>query len=179
VDALASCCKQTFRENILLTHKGLSGPAILQISSYWNRGESISVNLLPDENAYALLQNSQREAFSLSTLLGTKMPQRFARAWTEAASLTKPMKQYSLRELRAIADRLHQWNLKPQDTEGFGKAEVTAGGVNTDDLSSKTMESRHVPGLYFIGEIVDVTGWLGGYNFQWAWASGFAAGSYV
>jgi hypothetical protein len=179
VDALVSCRKQTFRENILLTHKGLSGPAILQISSYWKRGESISINLLPDEQAYALLQDNQRESFSLSTLLGAKMPQRFARAWTEAALLTKPMKQYSLRELQAIAGRLHQWNLKPQDTEGFGKAEVTAGGVNTDDLSSKTMESRQVPGLYFIGEIVDVTGWLGGYNFQWAWASGFAAGSYV
>lgn len=179
VDALVSCASREFRENVLLTHKGLSGPAVLQISSYWKRGEAVNVNLLPDDDADELLRSHHRESFTLATLLSERLPQRFARAWTEAAALTKPMRQFSVKELETAACRLHNWQLLPSGTEGFGKAEVTAGGVNTDDLSSKTMEARHVPGIFFIGEVVDVTGWLGGYNFQWAWSSGYAAGQYV
>ncbi|HWQ32646.1 MAG TPA: NAD(P)/FAD-dependent oxidoreductase [Blastocatellia bacterium] len=179
VDALVSCRGQQFRENILLTHRGLSGPAILQISSYWNAGDTLTIDLLPDQNARALLFDHQRENISLSTLLSQRLPQRFARAWTALYAQPKPLRQFNARELETVAQRLHQWQVRPDGTEGFGKAEVTKGGVDTDELSSKTMEARKVPGLCLIGEVVDVTGWLGGYNFQWAWASGYAAGQYV
>jgi hypothetical protein len=179
VEALVSCRGQEFRENILLTHRGLSGPAILQISSYWNAGDTLTIDLLPDQNARALLLDNRRENISLPTLLSQHLPQRFARAWTALSAQAKPLRQFTARELENIAQRLHEWQVRPNGTEGFGKAEVTKGGVDTDELSSKTMEARKVPGLYFIGEVVDVTGWLGGYNFQWAWASGYAAGQYV
>ncbi|NOT63065.1 MAG: aminoacetone oxidase family FAD-binding enzyme, partial [Acidobacteria bacterium] len=168
--------KTSFRENILVTHKGLSGPAILQISSYWQAEESVAVNLLPDTDALAWLTAERTSQKELKTLLAHHWPQRFAQAWAVAYASNKPLNQYSNKELNTLAAQLNAWQLTPDGTEGFRKAEVTAGGVSTDELSSKTMEARRVPGLYFIGEVVDVTGWLGGYNFQWAWASGHAAG---
>ncbi len=179
IDALASCNGADFRENILLTHRGLSGPAILQVSSYWKRGDAIKINLLPEENAAALFATARGSEMELANLLGQHLPRRFAHAWCELYAPSRPLNQYSPRELEEIARRLHHWPLVPVGSEGYRKAEVTAGGVDTDELSSKTMEARRAPGLYFIGEVVDVTGHLGGFNFQWAWASGFAAGQYV
>lgn len=179
VDALVRFRNQQFRENILVTHQGLSGPAILQISSYWNSGEAIEIDLLPDGKADEVLMSERDSLKELKTLLGQHWPQRFAQAWTAIYGNSKPMRQYSNKELRALAENIHRWRVVPNGTEGYRKAEVTAGGVETDELSSKTMEARRVPGLFFIGEVVDVTGWLGGYNFQWAWASGFAAGQSV
>ncbi len=179
VDALVSLNNHMFRENILVTHQGLSGPATLQISSYWQPGAAISIDLLPDGDAAELLAAERGSQKELKTLLGQYWPQRFAQAWAQLNATAKPLRQYSHKELQNIAERIHRWQLTPNGTAGFRKAEVTAGGVDTDELSSQTLEARRVPGLYFIGEVVDVTGWLGGYNFQWAWASGNAAGSAV
>ena len=176
VDALVALGDASFRENILVTHQGLSGPAILQISSYWQPGAAISIDLLPAASAVELLDADRASQKELKTLLGQHWPQRFAQAWAQMNAPAKPLRQYSNKELQAVAERLHRWRLIPNGTAGFRKAEVTAGGVDTDELSSRTMEACRVPGLYFIGEVVDVTGWLGGYNFQWAWASGYAAG---
>ncbi len=180
IEALVSLDKAgdnaSFRENILVTHKGLSGPAILQISSYWQAGQSVALNLLPDTEALAWLTAERLNQKELKTLLAQHWPQRFAQAWAAAYAQAKPLNQYSNKELNQLAAQLNHWQLAPDGTEGFRKAEVTAGGVSTAELSSKTMEARRVPGLYFIGEVVDVTGWLGGYNFQWAWASAHAAG---
>jgi predicted Rossmann fold flavoprotein len=175
-----------FRENILITHRGLSGPAILQISNYWRPGESISINLLPEQNITEIISSKLLESASandseveLVTLLSRYLPRRFAQAWCELYRASKPIKQFNSVELQEIANNIHNLQLTPSGTEGFRKAEVTTGGVSTAELSSQTMESKRVPGLYFIGEVVDVTGQLGGYNFQWAWASGFAAGQDV
>jgi predicted Rossmann fold flavoprotein len=183
IDALVSLRDQSFRENILVTHQGLSGPAILQISSYWRPGDVVEIDLLADDDAYELLVKEREELKELKTVLGQHWPQRFAQAWAvlhaKPQAGSKPMRQYSNKELREIAERIHRWRIAPAGTEGYRKAEVTAGGVDTNELSSKTMESRRAPGLYFIGEVVDVTGHLGGFNFQWAWASGFAAGQAV
>ncbi|MFM8394728.1 MAG: NAD(P)/FAD-dependent oxidoreductase [Acidobacteriota bacterium] len=179
IDALARAGKQQFRENILVTHQGLSGPAILQISSYWRPGEPISIDLLPDSSASELLAKEPSSSRELKTILGQHWPARFAQAWTDLNGGSKPLRQYSNRALTQLADQLHHWQLSPQGTEGFRKAEVMAGGVDTEQLSSKTLGCRSIPGLYFIGEVVDVTGHLGGYNFQWAWASGFASGQDV
>ncbi|MFN0109684.1 MAG: NAD(P)/FAD-dependent oxidoreductase [Blastocatellia bacterium] len=179
IDASVKLGKHSFRENILVTHQGLSGPAILQISSYWNSGEAIEIDLLPDGDAESLLAGERDSSKELKTVLSQIWPQRFAQAWAAINGNSKPMRQYSNKELRAIAERIHRWRVTPDSTEGFRKAEVTAGGVTTDELSSKTMEARQVVGLFFIGEVVDVTGHLGGFNFQWAWASGFAAGQSV
>ena len=176
IDALARAGKQQFRENVLVTHQGLSGPAILQISSYWKPGEPISIDLLPDSSASELLARELTSSRELKTILGQHWPARFAQAWTDLNGGSKPLRQYSNRALTQLAEDLHQWRLSPTGTEGFRKAEVMAGGVDTAQLSSKNMECRHLPGLHFIGEVVDVTGHLGGYNFQWAWASGYAAG---
>ena len=176
IDALARAGKQQFRENILVTHQGLSGPAILQISSYWKPGEPISIDLLPDSSASELLARELTSSRELKTILGQHWPARFAQAWTDLNGGSKPLRQYSNRSLTQLAEDLHHWRLSPTGTEGFRKAEVMAGGVDTAQLSSKNMECRHLPGLHFIGEVVDVTGHLGGYNFQWAWASGYAAG---
>lgn len=176
IDALVSLNNQAFRENILVTHQGLSGPAILQISSYWQPGSALRIDLLPDIRAAEVLTAARTSQKEVKTLLGQYWPQRFAQAWAQMQIATKPLRQYSDQELRRLAEQIHAWRLTPNGTEGFRKAEVTAGGVDTDDLSSKTLEARHFPGLFFIGEVVDVTGWLGGYNFQWAWASGHAAG---
>ncbi len=182
LDARVSAGGASFRENILITHRGLSGPAILQISNYLREkaGQgAISVDLLPDQSAQALLLAQQRGNKELKTVLGQFLPQRFAEAWCGRFALSRPLSQISRRELEDIAARLHRWDIVPAGTEGYAKAEVTLGGVDTRALSSKTMEAREAPGLYFVGEVMDVTGWLGGYNFQWAWASGHAAGQFV
>jgi predicted Rossmann fold flavoprotein len=151
----------------------------LQISTYWKRGTPISINLLPDEDVYEILRNNQSSEVELANLLSRFLPKRFAQAWCELYATSKPLKQYNDLELRDIAQKFHGMQITPGGTEGFRKAEVTAGGVSTAELSSRTMEANRVPGLYFIGEVVDVTGQLGGYNFQWAWASAFTAGQFV
>ena len=179
IDAQVSCRGTKFRENILVTHRGLSGPAILQISSYWQPGATVSLNLLPNTDIFAILLNHQRAEIELANLLSQFLPRRFAQAWCELNGGSRAVKRYEQHELRAVADKIHDMQIRPNGTEGFKKAEVTAGGVSTTELSSQTMECKRVPGLYFIGEVVDVTGHLGGYNFQWAWASGFAAGQVV
>jgi predicted Rossmann fold flavoprotein len=179
VNARVSAGGAEFVENILFTHRGLSGPAVLQISSYWSRGESVSIDLLPGLDARPLLEENRASAAELSTLLARRLPRRFAQSWCELYAPRGPMRGLTRAELRAVAERLKDWRVEPAGTEGFLKAEVTRGGVSTDELSSKTLEARRAPGLYFIGEVVDVTGHLGGYNFQWAWASGHAAGQYV
>ena len=179
LDALVRFGKTSFRENILITHRGLSGPAILQISSYWKPRLPISINLLPDLEDASFLEDEKSSSIELQNLLSRYLPKRFAHAWCALFGLTKPMRQFSSQELQLIAAKLHNFEVVPTGTEGFKKAEVTAGGVATDELSSQTMESKKVPGLYFIGEVVDVTGHLGGFNFQWAWASGYAAGQSV
>jgi predicted Rossmann fold flavoprotein len=179
VPAVVRCRGAEFAENILLTHRGLSGPAVLQISSYWERGDALALDLLPGLSALELLEAQGRSNVELATLLAAHLPKRFAQVWCDLYAPSRPLKTIPAPALREIAERLHEWRLTPAGTEGFRKAEVTKGGVNTDELSSKTLEARRVPGLYFVGEVVDVTGHLGGFNFQWAWASGFAAGQYV
>jgi len=181
VESLVSNTRIQFKENILFTHRGLSGPAILQISSYWRPGESISINLLPDIDVVALLKARQAKQpnLKLKTVLSEILPKRVVTALLESALLDKPLQELSGMRINEIAQRLQHWQLKPNATEGYRTAEVTLGGVDCDELSSKTMESSKVAGLYFIGEVVDVTGWLGGYNFQWAWSSGWCAGQVV
>ncbi|MGL4933621.1 MAG: NAD(P)/FAD-dependent oxidoreductase [Aeromonas sp.] len=170
-----------FKEAMLFTHRGLSGPVILQISSYWQAGQKIHINLLPEHDILAALREwaQAHPAQELKTVLGRELPKRLVDKLLEQGLLSsKPMRQYHERELEAIATLLGDWQILPNGTEGYRTAEVTLGGVDTDDLSSKTMAARKVPDLYFIGEVVDVTGWLGGYNFQWAWSSGWVAGQY-
>ncbi len=179
IDASVSCDGQQFRENILVTHRGLSGPAILQISSYWRPGLPITINLLPDHDAVELLRNETNIEQTLPNSLSRFLPRRFAHAWCDIIGKVEPIKRYTPTQLQQIAARLNRWEITPSGTEGYKKAEVTAGGVSTSELSSQTMEAKKVPGLYFVGEVVDVTGQLGGYNFQWAWASGYAAGQHV
>ena len=179
LDVAVECQGKEFRENILITHRGLSGPAILQISSYWRPGLSVSINLLPDHDAFELLREHENKEISLANFLGQFLPRRFAAAWCALYSPSRLLKHYTLAQLADVAHKLNRWQVTPSGTEGFKKAEVTAGGVATTELSSQTMETKKVPGLYFIGEVLDVTGHLGGYNFQWAWASGFAAGQSV
>jgi predicted Rossmann fold flavoprotein len=176
VDAVVSCRGQQFRENLLITHRGLSGPAILQISSYWQPGAAIQINLLPELDVEKLLREQQNREMELANFLGQFLPRRFAHAWCALNAPSQPLKRFTPAQLSDIAGRLNHWEVVPAGTEGYKKAEVTAGGVSTEELSSQTLEARKVPGLYFIGEVVDVTGQLGGYNFQWAWASGYAAG---
>ena len=177
----ARCNGAAFRNSMLVTHRGISGPSILQISNYWQPGDELRLDLLPERDIAALLQQWQRDRrdAELKTLLGEVMPKRFAQRLCEHWIENKPLRQYDAPQLRAIAETLGSWPLVASGTEGYRTAEVTLGGVDTDGLSSSTMMSRHVPGLYFIGEVVDVTGWLGGYNFQWAWASGHAAGTAI
>lgn len=177
--AEASCGGAEFKEDVLLTHRGLSGPAILQVSSYWRPGESVELNLLPGRDALDLLTSKRHADVELANLLGQQIPRRLAHAWCELVAPSRPLRQFSEAQLTALAGRLERWSLRPTGTEGYKKAEVTVGGVDTAELSSKTMEARRVPGLYFIGEVVDVTGHLGGHNFQWAWSSGHVAGQYA
>jgi predicted Rossmann fold flavoprotein len=175
------CNGQSFTSAMLFTHRGISGPAILQISSYWQPGDELRVNLLPNTDASEWLAERQRSRADaeLKTALGELFPKRLAQRLCEIQFDNRPLRQYRALELRKIAEQLHHWMFRPDGTEGYRTAEVTLGGVNTDELSSTTMESKRVPGLYFIGEVVDVTGHLGGFNFQWAWASGWAAGQAV
>jgi predicted Rossmann fold flavoprotein len=159
---------------MLITHRGLSGPAILQISSYWKSGQPISLDLAPESWLTDSLRDpkAKRDMASAKTAFRAVLPNRFAERWLDM----NPPEGWSNHALDELERRAHNWTIIPEGTEGFAKAEVTAGGVDTNELSAKTMESRKVPGLYFIGEVVDVTGHLGGFNFQWAWASGFSAG---
>jgi predicted Rossmann fold flavoprotein len=177
LDVAARLGGTAFREAMLFTHRGLSGPAILQISSYWQAGQEIEVDLLPDVDAASFLKERKRlrPKAELRTVLSELLPQRLA----QQLGRDGIMATLRDKELEALAATLKSWRVTPTGTEGYAKAEVTLGGVDTDELSSKTMEARRVPGLYFIGEVVDVTGWLGGYNFQWAWSSGWGAGQAV
>ena len=168
-----------FRENLLFTHRGLSGPAILQISSYLSRGDAFQVDLLPGRSVLDLLRVPGRGGLTARQALRGVWSDRFLQLWSSRYAPETPLAQWPRRELETFAERVHGWTLKPSGDEGYPKAEVTVGGVDTAELSSKTLECRRVPGLHFIGEVVDVTGWLGGYNFQWAWSSGHAAGQAV
>ena len=182
VDCLVSCNEQSFRENILFTHRGLSGPAILQISSFWQPGDAVEINLLPDHDALAWLQQqaAERPNSELKTVLGEVFTKKMADLLAEHWFASKPMKQYTRGRTGARSPTSWaSWQVVPAGTEGYRTAEVTLGGVDTREVSSKTMESLKSPGLYFIGEVLDVTGHLGGFNFQWAWASGYAAAQYV
>lgn len=180
IDAIVSTNGTSFRENILFTHKGLSGPAILQISSYWKDKDTVTLNLLPDINLQEELKKYTKDKNiakkQLKTLLKDWLPDKFVDQWSSKHDLDKKIAEYSFEEIEKISINLQAWQIVPNGTEGYAKAEVTVGGIDTDELSSKTMEAKKSPGLFFIGEAVDVTGWLGGYNFQWAWSSGFVAG---
>lgn len=183
VDAVVSYGKQIFRENLLFTHRGLSGPAILQISSYWEPGQPLHINLLPDHDTLKLFAQQRDSRMLLSNFFAQYLPKRFIETWCAQLagnnlSGNMPINQYSDKKIAALAAKLHNWQITPSGTLGYTKAEVTCGGVDTHALSSKTMEANKVNSLYFIGEVVDVTGQLGGYNFQWAWSSGYAAGQY-
>jgi predicted Rossmann fold flavoprotein len=172
-EVIAATNHHAFREAMLITHQGLSGPAILQVSSYWNKGEPLRIDLAPDREVFASLRSSStRNVASGRAAIQLALPNRFATRWLDAHLPPR----WTNDDLAHLEKKLHQWTITPAGTEGFDKAEVTLGGVDTDELSSKTMESRKVRGLFFIGEVVDVTGHLGGFNFQWAWASGAAAG---
>ena len=174
--------KVTFKENILFTHRGLSGPAILQISSFWQAGQAVSIDLLPEASINELMTDWRESSpqKSLKNMLATVLPKRFVEAMvSQKEIIDKTINQISNVDLAALSDYLHQWQIKPNGTEGYRTAEVTLGGVNTDELSSKTFEAKKTPGLFFIGEVIDVTGWLGGYNFQFAWSSGVACGQAV
>jgi len=177
LDVVASVGRTRFREAMLFTHRGLSGPAILQISSYWRPGQEIAVDLLPDRDAATFLKGRKqlRPRAELRTIVGDLMPDRLALALAPEGVIGERRDK----DLETLAAELKRWHVTPTGTEGYAKAEVTVGGIDTNELSSKTMEARKVPGLYAIGEAVDVTGWLGGYNFQWAWSSGWVAGEAV
>ncbi len=178
VNARISCGARAFDEAVLFTHRGLSGPAVLQISSYWREGTAVALNLLPGADVAGLLSAEKTEngRQALRTTLGRYLPERLARHIEAASAISAPMAEISRTGLAQVADRVANWQLTPVGSEGYRTAEVTLGGVDTDALDGRTMRARGVPGLYFIGEVVDVTGWLGGYNFQWAWSSGWAAG---
>jgi len=187
-DTLSTCGKQSpsFREQALITHRGLSGPAILQISSYWQMQEyqsgkkqPIALKLLPDKDAEIWLETHRKQNITLASLLADTLPRRFAQEWCAMQGIARPLAELSAKTLGHAVKLLNEWPIMPSGTLGYTKAEVTLGGVDTRALSSKTMQASAVPGLFFIGEVVDVTGWLGGYNFQWAWSSGHAAGQHV
>ncbi|XOV79856.1 MAG: NAD(P)/FAD-dependent oxidoreductase [Aestuariibacter sp.] len=182
VNASAECNNTVFNENILFTHRGLSGPAVLQISNYWLPGQDVAFNLYPNGDLHIELSEKQKSNpdAQLSTILSQFYPKRFVQTALEYFNIgNRPLKQYQGNQLQQVATQFEHWLLKPNGTEGYRTAEVTLGGVDTHQLSSKTMMAKDVEGLYFIGEVVDVTGWLGGYNFQWAWSSGWVAGQEV
>jgi len=180
-DAEISCGKTKFAEAMLFTHRGVSGPAILQISSYWREGDEIRIALLPGADVAQILREARqvngRQA--VQTVLSAHLPKRLAQAVAERAKVEKNLADLSDAEMRRVADAVNDWRIKPAGSEGYRTAEVTLGGVDTRALDQKTMQAKAVPGLYFIGEVIDVTGWLGGYNFQWAWSSGWVAGQAV
>lgn len=181
VPCVVSNNKQSFKENVLFTHRGLSGPAILQISSYWKPGEEVIVDFLPEMDVNGVLQDKRTKKVKLQVknILAEWLPKRLIEAIISKKLLGIPLQDISNSQIEALAAALNHWQIKPNATEGYRTAEVTLGGVDCAEISSKTMESQKVSGLYFIGEVVDVTGWLGGYNFQWAWSSGWCAGQYV
>lgn len=181
LEVSASCNGHAFREQMLFTHRGISGPAMLQISSYWHEGETILIDLLPgmDIREWLIRMREERSKAALRTVLAEKLPKRLVHYLCGALIHDEMLRRLSDSQIEAIAESLHHWQLKPAGTEGYRTAEVTVGGVDTDELSSKTMASKKVEGLYFIGEAVDVTGHLGGFNFQWAWASGYCAGQFA
>ncbi len=181
VPAIVSTHAQQFKENILFTHRGLSGPVILQISNYWLPGEKININFLPEFDVEQLLtdKRGQKLKLRINTILAEHIPKRLLQVLLEQKLLALSIQDISDKQIQHIARAIEQWEIKPNATEGYRTAEVTIGGVDCDAISSKTMESKNVSGLYFIGEVLDVTGWLGGYNFQWAWSSGWCAGQYV
>ncbi len=181
LDAMVSNEKINFRENILFTHRGLSGPAILQISSYWNVGEEVVINLQPTIDMFSILKEVQQKTpqKQLNTILLDYFPKRVVEVLFTYEFMERKLGSIAHRDLQLLANQINCWKVKPNGTEGYRTAEVTLGGVDCDAISSKTMEVNDVPGLYFIGEALDVTGWLGGYNFQWAWSSGWAAGQVV
>ncbi len=177
-DVVVSHGKTRFEEALLFTHRGLSGPAILQISSFWRQGDSISIDLLPHQNIGELLRDARRTTpkVQVQTVIANLLPKKLAHLLGEEIDLPGMIGDFSDKKLALVEDVLKSWTLKPVGSEGYRTAEVTLGGIDTRDLDAKTLQARNVPGLYFVGEVVDVTGWLGGYNFQWAWASGWAAG---
>jgi predicted Rossmann fold flavoprotein len=181
VECVVTSQRKSFRENLLFTHRGLSGPAMLQISSYWCPGENLQINLLPDVDLVAEIGQLQQDGSrqQLKTFLNRYLPKRLVATLVENDLLEQKLHSLSQSQCMQVARQLQEWTIQPNGTEGYRTAEVTVGGVDTDALSSKTMECKTVKGLYFIGEVVDVTGWLGGYNFQWAWSSGWCAGQYV
>ena len=181
VDAAVTVGQHRFRENILFTHRGLSGPAILQISSLWHPGEEITINLLPDIDLEEILKAAQSKSpkRKVKSLLADLLPKRLVAAMVDESLADQALHALSHSKFKAIAQSLHHWQLKPGGTEGYRTAEVTLGGVDCHAVSSKTMEARQVKGLFFTGEVLDVTGWLGGYNLQWAWSSGWCAGQYA
>ncbi|WP_432744266.1 NAD(P)/FAD-dependent oxidoreductase [Methylobacter sp. G7] len=180
VPCAVSSKRQSFSENVLFTHRGLSGPAILQISSYWQAGEDVVINVLPQLNLEAELKSKRQQKLKnkLKTILEGYLPKRLIASFLPEDLLDASLQDLSDKQIQRVADQFNNWTIKPNGTEGYRTAEVTSGGVDCDAISSKTMESKQVPGLYFIGEVLDVTGWLGGYNFQWAWSSAWCAGQY-
>ena len=181
IDSIVSNSRVSFRENVLFTHRGLSGPAILQISSYWQAGDVVNINLLPSHDLGSEFKQAQQQhpQQQVKTFLAKHLPKRLVSTFITGALQDKVLANTSNKDFENIAQTLQCWQVKPAGTEGYRTAEVTTGGVDCDAISSKTFEANNVPGLYFIGEVLDVTGWLGGYNFQWAWASGWCAGQYV
>jgi predicted Rossmann fold flavoprotein len=181
VPCIATYGRQSFKEALLFTHRGLSGPAMLQLSSYWRAGEVIYINLLPELELTSLLmrERQQNNHTQVKTFLNHHLPKRLLTTLLTTVLLETPLVDLSDKKIHALSQQLHQWQIKPNGTEGYRTAEVTLGGVDCDSLSSKTLQSLQVKGLFFIGEVLDVTGWLGGYNFQWAWSSGWCAGQYV
>jgi predicted Rossmann fold flavoprotein len=180
IDAAIKCNNMEFRGDILFTHRGLSGPAILQISSYWDGGD-IVIDLLPEIDILRIFIAKQlnKSKIDMHNVLSEYLPSRLAKIWCVSNVQSKPVNQYNEKELREISHRIHNWEIRPRSTEDYTTAEVTLGGIDTNELSSKTMESIKVKGLYFAGEVIDVTGQLGGYNLHWAWASGFVAGQFA
>jgi predicted Rossmann fold flavoprotein len=181
INSIVSTKKISFRENILFTHRGLSGPAILQVSSYWDAGEAIEINLLPDIDLLETLTEAfdKQPQIKLKTLLHKLLPKRLVNIFIKTELLDKTLQEISHKQFQHVTSALQNWSIQPNGTEGYRTAEVTIGGVDCDALSSKTFESKTVSGLYFIGEVMDISGWLGGYNFQWSWSSGWCAGQYV
>jgi len=179
LDVEVSCGKARFSGSMLITHTGLSGPPVLQISLYWREGDVITVNLLPGMDALHYLLDRHGSKALVPNLLSEFLPKRFINQWAVHKDIARPLCQLTHADIKRLAYDLHNWRLRPAGTEGYSRAEVTVGGVDCNGLSSRTMEAKKVPGLFFIGEVIDVTGQLGGYNLQWAWSSGFVAGQYA
>ncbi|WP_015048995.1 NAD(P)/FAD-dependent oxidoreductase [Simiduia agarivorans] len=181
VDVQVTCNGTRFHDPLLFTHRGLSGPAMLQISNYWQLGDALTLDFLPGQSVEALIKDWQQAGVKaeLKNQLASLLPKRFVQQWLDHTGVNKPVHQLTVSDVESLADALHRFQVTPSGTEGYRTAEVTLGGIDTREVSSKTFESNKVQGLYFIGEVLDVTGWLGGYNFQWAWASGFCAGQFA